>query len=91
MLYPRHLSNAVVHSGPAWLVGGTAGPEASVLDFLILAIFFFVVHKMYPAKPEPLSIADGSRATNSADEFAVSIETPTAAGSGHNQRTNSEA
>ncbi len=52
VVFPGHLSSAVIHNGPAWLVGGTAGPEASVLDFAILAIFFFVVHKMYPAKPQ---------------------------------------
>jgi hypothetical protein len=81
----------VIHDGPAWLVGGTAGPEASVLDFVILAIFFFVVHKMYPAKPELPSIADAGGATKSTGEFAVSIETPTAAAAGETQRTNSEA
>ncbi len=52
MVFPGHLSNAVIHGGPAWLVGGSAGPEASVLDFAILGIFFLVVHLMYPAKPE---------------------------------------
>jgi hypothetical protein len=90
MVFPGHLSNAVIHSGPAWLVGGTAGPEASVLDFVILAIFFFVVHKMYPAKPE-LPITNATCIESSAGEFAVSIETPSAAVSGENQRTNSEA
>lgn len=92
MLFPGHLSSAVIHDGPAWLVGGTAGPEASVLDFVILAIFFFVVHKMYPAKPESLS-AVATSAANSTGEFAVSIETPSASISTHgeNQRTNSEA
>jgi membrane protease YdiL (CAAX protease family) len=52
VIFPGHLSSAVIHDGPAWLVGGTAGPEASVLDFVILAIFFYIVHRMYPAKPE---------------------------------------
>ncbi|HEX3118196.1 MAG TPA: CPBP family intramembrane glutamic endopeptidase, partial [Candidatus Acidoferrum sp.] len=28
MVFPGHLSSAVIHNGPAWLVGGTAGPEA---------------------------------------------------------------
>lgn len=88
IVFPGHLSNAVIHSGPAWLVGGTAGPEASILDFVILAIFFYVVHVMYPAKPE-LSSAHATSAANSAGEFAVSIETPAA--SGENQRTSSDA
>lgn len=90
MVFPGHLSSAVIHSGPAWLVGGTAGPEASVLDFAMLAIFFFVVHKLYPARPEMApEIATG--VTNSASEFAVSIETPTAPAGVESQRTSSEA
>jgi membrane protease YdiL (CAAX protease family) len=89
-LFPGHLSSAVIRSGPAWLVGGTAGPEASVLDFLMLAIFFFLVHKMYPEKPE-LPTAIATSATNSASEFALSIETPSVTVGGENQRTNSEA
>jgi membrane protease YdiL (CAAX protease family) len=52
-VFPGHLSSAVIHPGPAWLVGGSAGPEASILDFAMLAIFFYVVHRMYPAKAEP--------------------------------------
>jgi uncharacterized protein len=89
-VFPGHLSSAAIHDGPAWLVGGTAGPEASVLDFLILAIFFYVVHKMYPAKPELPSASAGS-AAQWTGEFAVSIETPPTATSGENQRTSSEA
>jgi uncharacterized protein len=46
-LFPGHLSNAVL-SGPAWLAGGSAGPEASVFDFLVLLIFFYVFHRLYP-------------------------------------------
>jgi len=84
MVFPGHLSSAVIHNGPAWLVGGTAGPEASVLDFAILAIFFFVVHKMYPAQPE-LPSANATRAMNSGSEFAVSIERPSIVADGENQ------
>lgn len=60
VVFPGHLSSAVIHNGPAWLVGGTAGPEASVLDFVILAIFFYIVHVLYPAKPE-LPLPAGSK------------------------------
>jgi membrane protease YdiL (CAAX protease family) len=88
VVFPGHLSSAVIHGGPAWLVGGSAGPEASVLDFVILAIFFYVVHRMYPAKPE-LPAAGATGILRSASEFAVSIETPT--DGGENQRTSSEA
>jgi membrane protease YdiL (CAAX protease family) len=51
MIFPGHLSNATLH-GSKWLTGGTPGPEASVFDFLILAIFFFVFDRLYPAKQE---------------------------------------
>jgi len=48
-VFPGHLSNATIH-GPAWLTGGRAGPEASVLDFLVLGIFFYLFHRLFPAK-----------------------------------------
>jgi membrane protease YdiL (CAAX protease family) len=51
MIFPGHLSNAILH-GPKWLTGGSPGPEASIFDFLILGIFFFVVHRWYPARKE---------------------------------------
>lgn len=44
-----HLSNAVLH-GPKWLTGGSVGPEGSVFCFLTLALQFFVVHWLFPAK-----------------------------------------
>jgi hypothetical protein len=46
--FPGHLSNAALH-GPAWLTGGTPGPEGSVFDFLIVLLFFYIFHRMYPA------------------------------------------
>jgi uncharacterized protein len=49
MIFPGHLSNATLH-GPKWMTGGTPGPEASVFDFLILAVFFFVFDRLYPAR-----------------------------------------
>jgi membrane protease YdiL (CAAX protease family) len=52
MVFPGHLSNASLH-GKAWLTGGTAGPEASVFDFLILLVFFYVIHRLYPANRMP--------------------------------------
>jgi membrane protease YdiL (CAAX protease family) len=90
VVFPGHLSNAVIHDGPAWLLGGTAGPEASVLDFVILAIFFYVVHRMYPAKPE-LAASGAPMDVVPVGEFAVSIETPAGPSEGENQRTSSEA
>jgi membrane protease YdiL (CAAX protease family) len=57
MIFPGHLSNATLQ-GPAWLTGGTAGPEASVLDFLVLAVFFYVFHRLFPAKGTGSQAAD---------------------------------
>jgi membrane protease YdiL (CAAX protease family) len=51
MIFPGHLSNATLH-GPNWLTGGAPGPEASVIDFLILAVFFFLFDRLYPARQE---------------------------------------
>jgi membrane protease YdiL (CAAX protease family) len=51
MIFPGHLSNATLH-GPNWLTGGTPGPEGSVFDFLILAVFFFAFDRLYPARTE---------------------------------------
>ncbi len=48
-VFPGHLSSATI-TGPAWLVGGTVGPEASVLDFAMLIALFFAFHFLYPAK-----------------------------------------
>ena len=48
MVLPGHLSDATLH-GPKWLTGGTVGPEASVFDFILLFILFYVIHRLYPA------------------------------------------
>jgi membrane protease YdiL (CAAX protease family) len=49
MLFPGHLSNATL-AGPAWLTGGSAGPEASICDFVILLAYFFVFNRLYPPR-----------------------------------------
>lgn len=47
-----HLSNASLH-GPAWLTGGSVGPEASVFSFLTIAVLFVLFARFYPAKAKP--------------------------------------
>jgi membrane protease YdiL (CAAX protease family) len=47
MVLPGHLSDATLH-GPAWLTGGSVGPEASLFDFVLLFILFYVIHRLYP-------------------------------------------
>ena len=48
-LFPGHLSNAII-TGPRWLTGGSVGPEASVFDFVMLILFFFVIYRLYPSE-----------------------------------------
>lgn len=50
-IFPGHLSNATL-AGPTWLTGGSAGPEASLCDFTMLLIFFYVFHRLYPARAQ---------------------------------------
>jgi len=64
MILPGHLSDATLH-GPAWLTGGSAGPEASVFDFVLLFIFFYVIHRLYPPKKSPQQAATSVYRTNS--------------------------
>lgn len=51
-VFPGHLSNSTI-AGPSWLTGGSAGPEASVFDFVMLILFFVVVDRLYPARKAP--------------------------------------
>jgi uncharacterized protein len=55
MIFPGHLSSATL-AGPAWLAGGTAGPEASILDFLILLSFFYLFHRLFPLRPKSRAV-----------------------------------
>jgi membrane protease YdiL (CAAX protease family) len=65
VVFPGHLSNAT-RAGPAWLTGGSAGPEASVFDFVVLLMLFYVFHRLYPRpesrpdKPQPGATAPTS-------------------------------
>lgn len=47
-LVPGHLSHAVLH-GPAWLTGGSVGPEGSVFCFLTMGLQFLLVMWLFPA------------------------------------------
>jgi membrane protease YdiL (CAAX protease family) len=59
MVFPGHLSNATL-AGPKWLTGGSAGPEASVCDFIVLLLFFYVFHRLYPARTQGSPRSDGA-------------------------------
>jgi len=47
VIFPGHLSNATL-AGPAWITGGTAGPEGSIFDFVALLLFFYLIHRLFP-------------------------------------------
>ncbi|HXU21627.1 MAG TPA: CPBP family intramembrane glutamate endopeptidase, partial [Verrucomicrobiae bacterium] len=47
-----HLMNASFH-GPAWLNGGTVGPEGSVLVAAVLALAAIGIHYIFPKRPTP--------------------------------------
>jgi membrane protease YdiL (CAAX protease family) len=42
-----HLLNSSFH-GPAWLTGGSVGPEGSALVFLVIGVMFVIFHRLYP-------------------------------------------
>ncbi len=48
-LLQGHLSNATLH-GPAWLTGGTVGPEGSNFSFVTMAAAVLAIHIVFPAR-----------------------------------------
>jgi membrane protease YdiL (CAAX protease family) len=46
---PQHLLSAKF-SGPAWITGGTVGPEGSWFIFLVLSLIAVVIHFSYPSR-----------------------------------------
>jgi membrane protease YdiL (CAAX protease family) len=48
-LLEGHLSNAALH-GPAWLTGGTVGPEGSIFSFITMAAAALFIHKVFPPR-----------------------------------------
>jgi len=48
---PGHLLNSSLH-GPAWLTGGTVGPEGSVMAFAVIAVAVVIFSRVYPAEEE---------------------------------------
>jgi membrane protease YdiL (CAAX protease family) len=60
-VFPGHLSNASLH-GANWLTGGTPGPEGSVIDFVILLVYFFVFDRLFPARRDTSSASQAEPA-----------------------------
>lgn len=46
IVMPGHLLASSFH-GPAWLTGGTVGPEGSIFDFVIIGILFVIFDRVY--------------------------------------------
>ncbi len=42
-----HLLNSSLH-GPAWLTGGSVGPEGSALVFVVIGLMFVIFDRLYP-------------------------------------------
>jgi len=49
IVMPGHLLASSFH-GPAWLTGGTVGPEGSAFDFVVMTILFVVFDRAYRAR-----------------------------------------
>jgi hypothetical protein len=50
-VFDHHLSNSVLQ-GPAWLTGGSVGPEGSVFGFLTMGISALVIHFLFRANQQ---------------------------------------
>ena len=46
-MMPGHLLNSSFH-GPAWLTGGSVGPEGSALVFVVIVTLWVLFDRMYP-------------------------------------------
>ena len=60
----KQFTDASLH-GPTWLTGGSVGPEASIFDFALLFILFYVIHRLYPENKSPQQAASYIYRTNS--------------------------
>jgi membrane protease YdiL (CAAX protease family) len=52
LVLPGHLLKTSFH-GPAWLTGGSVGPEGSALLFVLIALLWVVFDRLYPHKAYP--------------------------------------
>lgn len=51
-VFPVHLSSAWLHDRPAWLTGGSVGPEGSLFSFLTMGLLAYAIQRIYPRKTE---------------------------------------
>jgi len=50
-----HLLNSSFH-GPAWLTGGSVGPEGSALVFVVIGVMFVMFDRLYPRSRFPSQV-----------------------------------
>jgi hypothetical protein len=73
---PQHLLSAKF-SGPAWITGGTVGPEGSAFIFVVLAVVAVLIHFQYPtsqfrlAPPRKRSEHDSGKTHEGAAPFSL--------------------
>jgi len=58
LVAPGHLLNSTFH-GPAWLTGGTVGPEGSVMAFVIVGIAAAIFTVVYPGRDVRATVVAG--------------------------------
>jgi hypothetical protein len=56
LVAPGHLLNSSFH-GPAWLTGGTVGPEASVMAFVVVGLSAVIFVWVFPRRPATAEMA----------------------------------
>jgi len=58
---PGHLLNPHLGQGPAWLTGGTVGPEGSVVTLVLWAIMTIAFIRLYPKRNEKVLMITEAR------------------------------
>jgi membrane protease YdiL (CAAX protease family) len=72
LVSPQHLLSAKF-SGPAWVTGGSVGPEGSALIFIVVLLVTLVIHFEYPARRFEPRVRENRRARKAQqDEPSIS-------------------
>jgi membrane protease YdiL (CAAX protease family) len=61
LVAPGHMLNSSLQ-GPAWLTGGTVGPEGSIMAFVVVGVAAVVFARVYPAVAAPATGVGGDSA-----------------------------
>jgi membrane protease YdiL (CAAX protease family) len=69
LVAPGHMLNSSLQ-GPAWLTGGTVGPEGSVMAFVVVALAAVLFAIVYPGADAQASVVAGDSATSEPHEIS---------------------